>query len=110
MSLRITHQAIAADALRAELLDTGCGAAVFFEGWVRHHNEGKSVDRLEYEVYEPLAVSEGEGKDGPLAASGSSSRSAGSILQSAVCAPPQPTESIFVGFVGKTCAFLTIHL
>ena len=35
-----------------------------FEGWVRDHNEGREVLRLEYEVYEPLAVKEGRRKDG----------------------------------------------
>ena len=30
-----------------------------FEGWVRDHNEGQRVLQLEYEVYEPLAVKEG---------------------------------------------------
>lgn len=31
-----------------------------FEGWVRNENEGRAVRRLEYEVYEPLAIVEGE--------------------------------------------------
>ena len=44
---------------RRQLLDTSCGAYVQFDGWVRDHNEGQEVLRLEYEVYEPLAVSEG---------------------------------------------------
>ena len=47
-------------ALRSELTDPGCGGYVQFEGWVRNHNEGKGVLRLEYEVYELLAVKEGE--------------------------------------------------
>jgi molybdopterin synthase catalytic subunit len=42
------------------MFDTGCGAYVQFEGWVRDHNEGQQVLRLEYEVYEPLAIKEGE--------------------------------------------------
>lgn len=36
------------------------GALSIFEGWVRDHNEGKSVRSLEYQVYEELAVKEGE--------------------------------------------------
>ena len=47
------------DGFRRALVDTSCGAYVQFEGWVRDHNEGQRVLRLEYEVYEPLAVSEG---------------------------------------------------
>jgi len=45
---------------RAKLADTTCGACVVFEGWVRNHNEGREVLRLAYELYEPLAVKEGE--------------------------------------------------
>jgi molybdopterin synthase catalytic subunit len=37
-----------------------CGAVVTFEGRVRNHNEGNAVDSLEYEVYDTLAVKEGE--------------------------------------------------
>ncbi len=46
-------------ALRASLQDVSSGAFVLFEGWVRDHNEGRPVLQLEYEVYEPLAISEG---------------------------------------------------
>lgn len=35
------------------------GGFVAFEGWVRNHNEGKTVERLEYEAYEAVAISEG---------------------------------------------------
>jgi molybdopterin synthase catalytic subunit len=55
----IAHETIDLVAIRARLEDQRCGAAVFFEGRVRDHNEGRAVDRLEYEVYEPLSVSEG---------------------------------------------------
>ena len=55
----IVHEPIDLATFRASLEDHRCGAAVFFEGRVRDHNEGRAVDRLEYEVYEPLAVSEG---------------------------------------------------
>lgn len=44
---------------RRRLADSSCGGYVQFEGWVRDHNEGQPVLRLEYEVYEPLAVKEG---------------------------------------------------
>ena len=36
------------------------GAFTSFEGWVRNENEGHAVRRLEYEAYEPLAITEGE--------------------------------------------------
>lgn len=56
----ITSERIDRAALRERLFDSGCGAYVQFEGWVRDHNEGQQVLRLEYEVYEPLAIKEGE--------------------------------------------------
>lgn len=56
----ISSETIHPDELRARLADPGAGAYVGFEGWIRNENEGHEVLRLEYEVYEPLAVSEGE--------------------------------------------------
>ena len=50
---------LSSDVLRASLADAACGGYASFEGWVRDHNEGRRVLRLEYEVYETLAVKEG---------------------------------------------------
>lgn len=47
-------------ALRATLADLHCGGYAAFEGWVRDHNEGQRVLRLEYEAFAPLAQREGE--------------------------------------------------
>jgi len=58
-AFQITSNAIDLEALRQQLLDPSCGAYVQFDGWVRDHNEGQQVLRLEYEVYEPMAVKEG---------------------------------------------------
>ena len=60
MRFRVSHEPIDTAAFRAALTDSHCGAYVQFEGWVRNHNEGRAVLRLEYEIYEPLAVREGE--------------------------------------------------
>jgi len=57
---RIVAEAIDCAAFRDSLVDRGCGGYVQFEGWVRDHNESREVLRLEYEVYEPLAIREGE--------------------------------------------------
>ena len=46
-------------ALRAELADPSCGGYAAFEGWVRNHNEGQRVTRLEYETFAALAEREG---------------------------------------------------
>lgn len=56
----VSATAIDLSAFRQRLFDRSCGAYVQFDGWVRDHNEGQRVLRLEYEVYEPLAISEGE--------------------------------------------------
>jgi molybdopterin synthase catalytic subunit len=56
----ITTDAIDPDALRESLFDAAAGAYCGFEGWIRNENEGREVLRLEYEAYEPLAVTEGE--------------------------------------------------
>ena len=57
---QVTSQAIDLAAFRKNMLDQTCGAYVQFDGWVRNHNEGQQVLRLEYEVYETLAVKEGD--------------------------------------------------
>jgi molybdopterin synthase catalytic subunit len=57
---RFSNSALDMQALRAELSDTSCGGFAAFEGWVRDHNEGRRVTRLEYEAFVPLAVREGE--------------------------------------------------
>lgn len=46
-------------AARLLVTDHHCGALVVFEGWVRNHNDGRAVERLEYEVYRPVAEKEG---------------------------------------------------
>ena len=47
-------------ALQRALADPSCGGYAAFEGWVRNHNEGQQVRRLEYEAFEQLAVKEGQ--------------------------------------------------
>ena len=57
--IRLTDQPIDPAALRESLFDPAAGAYCGFEGWIRNHNEGQQVLRLEYEAYEPLVLSEG---------------------------------------------------
>lgn len=59
-TMRVSDTSIDSDALRRELADVSAGGFVAFEGWVRNHNEGRQVEALEYEVYKPLTISEGE--------------------------------------------------
>ena len=58
--IEITADPIDSAALREQLFDPAAGAYCGFEGWIRNENEGQAVLRLEYEAYEPLALSEGE--------------------------------------------------
>jgi molybdopterin/thiamine biosynthesis adenylyltransferase/molybdopterin synthase catalytic subunit/rhodanese-related sulfurtransferase len=46
-------------ALQREVRDESCGGFASFEGWVRNHNEGHAVTRLEYEAFAELAEKEG---------------------------------------------------
>src|SRR5258705_14008112 len=52
----VTSAALDADALVALVGAQGDGAVVTFAGLVRDHNQGRHVQFLEYEAYEPLAV------------------------------------------------------
>ncbi|HEX6395843.1 MAG TPA: ThiF family adenylyltransferase [Steroidobacteraceae bacterium] len=45
--------------LQRGLRDDQCGGFAAFEGWVRDHNEGHAVTRLEYEAFAELAEKEG---------------------------------------------------
>lgn len=58
--MQMTTETIDPAALRLQLIDTRAGAYAGFEGWIRNENDGRQVLRLEYESYEPLALSEGE--------------------------------------------------
>jgi molybdopterin synthase catalytic subunit len=55
----LKNQPIDPAALEAKFRDEACGALVVFEGRVRNLNEGRPVERLEYEVFGPLAAKEG---------------------------------------------------
>jgi molybdopterin/thiamine biosynthesis adenylyltransferase/molybdopterin synthase catalytic subunit/rhodanese-related sulfurtransferase len=52
--------ALEPDRYHSALGDSASGGYASFEGWVRNHNEGRRVHRLEYEAFEALAISEGE--------------------------------------------------
>ena len=59
MKFAVSNTAIDVVAAKNAVADNSCGALVVFEGWIRDHNEGEEVKRLEYEVYRPLAEKEG---------------------------------------------------
>jgi molybdopterin synthase catalytic subunit len=56
----LSNLPIDAAALARELASAQAGACVSFEGWVRDHNAGRAVHRLDYQAYPALAAAEGE--------------------------------------------------
>jgi molybdopterin/thiamine biosynthesis adenylyltransferase/molybdopterin synthase catalytic subunit/rhodanese-related sulfurtransferase len=58
-AFRFSGDALDTAALQRELRDLSCGGFAAFEGWVRDHNEGLAVTRLEYEAFAELAEKEG---------------------------------------------------
>ena len=56
---RFSSSALDTVALQREMRDESCGGFASFEGWVRNHNEGHAVTRLEYEAFAELAEKEG---------------------------------------------------
>jgi len=55
-----SSEPLAPERYRAGLEDPTAGGYAGFEGWVRDHNEGRRVHRLEYEAFEALGIREGE--------------------------------------------------
>lgn len=56
----VTDREIPSESLARELENHAAGAFVAFEGRVRKQNDGRAVDRLEYELFPELCVIEGE--------------------------------------------------
>ncbi|MEO8226989.1 MAG: molybdenum cofactor biosynthesis protein MoaE [Gemmatimonadota bacterium] len=54
----LTHAAIDAAALAHRVQSPARGAAVSFLGLVRDHHGGRTVERLDYSAYEPMAETE----------------------------------------------------
>ena len=59
-AFRFSSMPLDVAALTLELRDDACGGFATFEGWVRNHNEGLAVTRLEYEAFTELAQKEGD--------------------------------------------------
>lgn len=60
MDFELATEPLDVGQLRKRLQHPSAGALVDFEGWVRDHNEGRRVERLEYEAYPALALKEGQ--------------------------------------------------
>ena len=57
-SYRVTDRTIDSAALLAEVGDAAAGGTTLFVGTTRNENEGRPVERLEYEAYEAMALDE----------------------------------------------------
>lgn len=57
---QISEQAIDIDILKHAMQHDQAGAFISFEGWVRNHHQGRSVEGLGYQAYSALAETEGE--------------------------------------------------
>ena len=60
MKFSFSPSALTPEIYRSALQDPAAGGYASFEGWVRNHNEGLEVRRLEYEAFEALAIKEGQ--------------------------------------------------
>ncbi|MBC8126121.1 MAG: molybdenum cofactor biosynthesis protein MoaE [Gloeobacteraceae cyanobacterium ES-bin-144] len=56
----LTGQTIDIASMTADMHDPAAGAEVTFDGRVRNHNDGRVVNRLEYQAYPALALSTGQ--------------------------------------------------
>lgn len=54
-----SHQPLSVADYTRRLADPASGGFCAFEGWVRDHNEGLAVRRLEYQAFELLGIKEG---------------------------------------------------
>jgi molybdopterin synthase catalytic subunit len=100
----LVHRAIAVDRLLAAAARPDCGAIALFLGTTRDHHAGRSVVRLAYEAYEPMA----------LAAMESIERAARERFAVAACRivhrlgevpPPEPSVAVVVTAAHRTPAF-----
>lgn len=55
----ISAEPLDPQALRESIRNVHAGGYASFEGWIRDHNEGRAVTRLEYEAYERVCITEG---------------------------------------------------
>jgi molybdopterin synthase catalytic subunit len=56
MNIQITSSEIDVEACRTSIADDAAGGMVVFVGAVRDNTKGRSVVRLEYEAYTPMAI------------------------------------------------------
>lgn len=55
---RLSPTPLSIDAAYAAVRDPACGAVALFVGTIRNHNRGRTVTRLDFDAYGPMAVRE----------------------------------------------------
>ena len=58
IDIKLTDQSLSLDKCQALVLDPAVGGIVHCVGTVRNHTKGKTVRKLDFEAYEPMAISE----------------------------------------------------
>lgn len=58
IEIKLTDKPLSLHICQTFVEDAGAGGIVHFVGAVRNHTKGKTVIRLDFEAYEPMAVSE----------------------------------------------------
>ena len=56
--IQLSDLPLSAEQCTAWVSDAGAGGVVVFVGTVRNHTQGRTVERLEFEAYAPMALSE----------------------------------------------------
>lgn len=58
IDIELTDQPLSVEKCKSAVMNPGSGGIALFVGTVRNQTKGKSVLRLEFEAYEPMAVKE----------------------------------------------------
>jgi len=58
IQIKLSQDILSLEQCREFVEDDHCGGLAFFVGTVRDHTKGKSVVKLEFSAYEPMAVKE----------------------------------------------------
>lgn len=60
LDIQLSHQDLSVDKCYEFVRDDHCGGLSIFVGTVRNHTKGKTVLKLEFSAYEPMAIKEME--------------------------------------------------
>lgn len=58
IEILLSPMPLSIDACYSSIQDESCGGNTLFIGSIRNHNKGKSVVKIDFEAYEPMAIKE----------------------------------------------------